>query len=199
MKRRKRAPSKTRPLLRLLSSNREEREKEKVSSKLSVSKALIEKDELGDDEEKEDIEDLASTTSSVIKRKTLKQLKIPVTDLEKYPSKCGLKETELFFPTSASALHDTGVDSKYIGTREGLSGYKGLYCCLFEGCDYGACVWANTLSHIRRVHLWHAVGCRYCPTLAWWQSRTWSDHMSHNHPDVPISPSRNIWCSPRIL
>ena len=127
-------------------------------------KDMVEKHELGDDEEEEDIEDLVSTTSSVIKRKTLKQLKIPVTDQEKYPSKCGLKDSKLFFPTSASTLYDTGVDSKYICTREGLSRYKGLYCC----CDYGAQVQANTLSHIHRVHLGHAVGCRYCTTRAWW-------------------------------
>ena len=102
--------------------HREEKEKEKTSMKLSVSKESVEKDELGDDEEEEDIEDSASTTSSVVKRKTLKQLKIPSADQEKYPSKCNLKEAELFFPTSASTLHDTGVDPKYFGTREGLSG-----------------------------------------------------------------------------
>ena len=128
----------------------------------------VEKDELGDEEEEEeDIEDSASTTSSIAKCKTLKQLKIHSADQEKYSSKCSLKEAELFFPTSTSTLHDTGVDSKYIGTCEGLSRYKGLYCCLFESCDYEAQVRANTLSHIRRVHLGHTVGCRYCPTHAW--------------------------------
>ena len=172
--------------------HREEREKEKVSMKLSVSKASVERDELGEEEEEEDIEDSASTTSSTMKHKTLKQLKIPVADQEKYPSKCNLKEAELFFPTSASTLHNTGVDAKYIGTREGLSRYKGLYCCLFEGCDFGAQVRANTLSHIRRVHLGHAVGCRYHPTHAWWQAYTWSDHMTHTHPDVPKYPSQEI-------
>ena len=84
------------------------------------------------------------------------------------------------------------MSTKYIGTREGLSGYKGLYCCLFEGCDYGAQVRANTLSHIRRVHLGHAVGCRFCPTHAWWQARTWSDHMTHTHPNVPKYPPQNV-------
>ena len=171
----------------------EEREKEKASAKLSISKGSVEKDELGDDEEEEeDIEDLASTTSSIAKCKTLKQLKIPSVDQEKYPSKCSLREAKLFFPTSASTLHDTGVDSKYIGTCEGLSGYKGLYCCLFESCNYGAQVRANTLSHIRRVHLGHAVGCKYCPTRAWWQARTWSDHMSHTHPNVPKYPPQEV-------
>ena len=173
--------------------HREEREKEKASVKLSISKGSVEKDELGDEEEEEeDIEDLASTTSSVTKCKTLKQLKIPSVDQEKYPSKCSLKQAELFFPTSASTLHNTGVDSKYIGTRKGLSGYKGLYCCLFENCDYGAQVRANTLSHIRRVHLGHAVGCRYCPTRAWWLAHTWLDHMSHTHPNVLKYPPQEV-------
>ena len=169
-----------------------EREKEKATMKLSVRKASVGRDELSKEEEEEDIEDSASTTSSTTKRKTLKQLEVSVTDQEKYPSKCNLKEAELFFPMSASTLHDTGVDAKYIGTREGLSGYKGLYCCLFEGCDFGAQVRANTLSHIRRVHLGHAVGCRYCPTHAWWQARTWSDHMTHTHPDVPKYPPQEM-------
>ena len=113
--------------LRPLLSSTEKREKrDKASAKLSVSKSSVEKDELRDEEEEEeDIEDLASTTSSIAKHKTLKQLKILTADQEKYPSKCSLKEAELFFPTSASTLHDTGVDSKYIGTCEGLSGYKG--------------------------------------------------------------------------
>ena len=70
----------------------EEREKEKATLKLSVSKALVERDKLGKDEEEEDIEDSASITSSTTKRKTLKQLKVLVTDQEKYPSKCNLKE-----------------------------------------------------------------------------------------------------------
>ena len=173
--------------------HREEKEKDNASAKLSISKSSVEKDELdSEEEEEEDIEDLASTTSSISKRKTLKQLKIPTADQEKYPSKCSLKEAVLFFPTSTSTLHDTSVESKYISTREGLSGYKGLYCCLFENCDYGAQVRANTLSHICRVHLGHAVGCRYCPTQAWWQARTWSDHMLHTHPDVPKYPQQEM-------
>ena len=172
--------------------HRKEREKEKATLKLSVTKASVEKYELDKEEEEEDIEDSMSTTSSSTKRKTLKQLKVSVTDQERYPSKCNLKEAVLFFPTSVSTLHDTGVDAKYIGTREGLSRYKGLYCCLFEGCDFSTQVRANTLSHIRRVHLGHAVGCRYCPTHTWWQAHTWSDHMAHTHPDVPKYPPQEM-------
>ena len=77
-----------------------------------------------------------------------------------------------------------------------MSRYKGLYCCLFEDCDYGAQVWANTLSHIHRVHLGHGLGCRYIPTHPWWQARTWSDHMSHTHPDVPKYPPQEISGAP---
>ena len=192
MRKRRKAPSRMRPHLLHLLNNIARKEKEKASMKLSVSKASVERDEIGEDEEEEDIKDSASTTSSTTKSKTLKQLKVSVTDQEKYPSKCSLKEAELSFPTSVSTLHNTGVDAKYIGTREGLSGYKGLYCCLFEGCDFGAQVRANTLSHMRRVHLGHAVGCRYCPTHGWWQARTWSDHMTHAHPDIPKYPPQEM-------
>ena len=171
--------------------HREEREKEKATLKLSVT-VSVERDKLCKEEEEEDIEDSASITSFTTKCKTLKQLKVLVADQEKYPSKCNLKEAELFFPTSTSRLHDTGVDAKYISTRDGLSGYKGLYCCLFEDCDFSTQVRANILSHIRRVHLGHAVGCRYCPTHAWWQARTWSDHMTHTHPDVPKYPPQEM-------
>ena len=54
--------------------HREEREKEKATLKLSVSKAAVKRDKLGEEEEEEDIEDSASTTSSTTKCKTLKQL-----------------------------------------------------------------------------------------------------------------------------
>ena len=90
MKKRRKAPSRMQPLSLHLLNNIERKEKEKVSMKLSVSKASVERDELG--EEEEDIKDSASTTSSTTKRKTLRQLKVPVADQEKYPSKCNLKE-----------------------------------------------------------------------------------------------------------
>ena len=59
--------------------HRKEREKEKATQKLSVSKASDEKNEFCEEEEEEDIEDSASTTSSTTKRKTLKQLKASLT------------------------------------------------------------------------------------------------------------------------
>ena len=82
-------------------------------------------------------------------------------------------------------MHDTGVPAKYIGSRENLPQYKGLYCCLFDSCDYGAQVRASTCSHLRRVHLGHAIGCRYCPAKGWWQARYWVNHMKSQHPGLP--------------
>ena len=50
--------------------HREKKERDKASAKLSVTKLALEKDKIG--EEEEDIEDSASTTSSVFsKHKTL--------------------------------------------------------------------------------------------------------------------------------
>ena len=126
---------------------------------------------------------------------------------EKYPTKCKLSEAQLIYPTSAESLHETGVDGKYIGTRENLPGYKGLYCCLFGNCYYGAQVCGNTLSHIHRVHLGAAYGCRFCPELAWWQARSWSNHMDsvHSHEpkyealQLPSGPIEAVKVEPEIF
>ena len=149
---------------------------------VSKAKVDVEDDEIDiDDEEGSDDESVVSTVSD--KPKTLiKQLK---KSSPKYPTKCSTSEAHLFFPTSHETVHDTGVPGKYIGSRENLPQYKGLYCCMFEGCDYGAQVRASTLSHIRRVHLRHAIGCRYCPAKGWWQARYWLNHMDSCHADLP--------------
>ena len=60
-------------------------------------------------------------------------------------------------------MHQTGVDARYIGTCKKLSGYKGIYCCMFSDCNYGAQVKGIVYLHIRRVHLGVALGCRFCP------------------------------------
>ena len=112
----------------------------------------------------------------------LKQKKKSAT---KYPSKCSLAEALLFFPTSDKTVHETGVDGKLIGSRENLLQYHGLYCCLYKGCDYGAQTQGNSLSHIRRVHLGHALGCRFCPEKSWWQARYWIKHMDQEHSNLP--------------
>ena len=40
------------------------------------------------------------------------------TQAKKYPTICQLNEAQLVYPASASTLHDTGVDPKYIGSRK---------------------------------------------------------------------------------
>ena len=84
---------------------------------------------------------MASTTSSQFTTPpshTLSQIKESKKAMEKYPYKCDLKEAQLFFPTSTETMHQTGVDAQCVGTREKLSGHKGIYCCMFGDCDYGA-------------------------------------------------------------
>ena len=97
--------------------------------------------EEGIEEEEEEIEDMASTTSSQFTAPpshTLSQIKESKKAMEKDPCKCDLKEVQLFFPTSTETMHQTGVDTQCVGTCEKLSGYKGIYCCMFGDCDYGA-------------------------------------------------------------
>ena len=134
-----------------------------------------------DEDELEETDSVVSTSSRSTKTKSCS--KGPQS--KKYPTKCLLSEAQLFYPTSAESLHETGVDAKHIGSRENLSEYKGLYCCLYGNCEYGAQVRGNTYSHICRVHLGAAFGCRFCPTLAWWQARSWYNHMDGTHPDQP--------------
>ena len=142
-----------------IKQNKEERAKELQSKALSVTKGSIEHEEIGNEEESESV---TSTSSQASKPHTLSQMS---KHKEKYPTKCKLSEVQLFYPTSSESLHETGMDGKYIGTRENLPGYKGLYCCLFGNCDYGAQVRGHTLSHIQCVHLGAAFGCRFCPEL----------------------------------
>ena len=124
-----------------VAAHKKEKERDEASKLLSKSKQEIEAEEVdaGKDDDESDEES-----------KTLKQKKKPTA---KYPSKCSLAEAHLFFPTSDKTVHETGVDGKLIGSRENLPQYRGLYCCLFKGCDYGAQTRGNTLSHIRLVHL----------------------------------------------
>ena len=184
-----------------IKQNKEEHAKDEQSKALSVAKGSIEHEEIGDEEESESI---ASSSSQVSKPCTLSQMSL---HKEKYPTKCKLSEAQLFYPTSSESLHKTGVDGKFIGTRENLPGYKGLYCCLFGNCDYGAQVRGNTLSHIHRVHLGAAFGCRFCPKLAWWQAKSWSNHMDSVHSNeqkyealkLPSGPIEAVKVEPDIF
>ena len=156
-------------------ANKEERARDAKSQGLAISKEAVESEEV-DFEGDEDHDSVVSSSSQPTKARSKSK---------KYPNKCNISAAQLFYPTSAESLHETGVDGKYIGSRENLPAYKGLYCCLFENCEYGAQVRGNTYSHIRRVHLGAAFGCRFCPTLAWWQARSWSTHMDSVHSDQP--------------
>ena len=169
-----------------VSTFRKEKEKEQASVSLSKTKSEVEGEE--DRRESDDSDEDADEGSQ--KPLTLKQKKKSGT--KKYPSYCSIAEATLFYPTSSKTVHETGVDNKYIGARENLPQYRGLYCCLYGDCDYGAQVRGATLSHIRRVHLGHAIACKYCPQKAWWQARYWLIHMSEEHPDLPIYEIVNL-------
>ena len=165
-----------------IKANKEERAKDAKSKDLSVTKGTVESEEVGiEGEGAEETDSIISSGSQPSKAQTRPK----GTQAKKYPTICQLNEAQLVYPASASTLHDTGVDPKYIGSRENLAAYKGLYCCLVGNCDYGAQVRGNTLSHIRRVHLGVAFGCRFCPGSAWWQARSWSNHMESAHPLQP--------------
>ena len=123
-----------------------------------------------------------STSSAPLKTLAAKKKET----VSKYPSACSLKEASLFYPTSDSTLHATGVDAKYITDRKKIGSYgsyKGYYCCAWQDCDYAAQTHGAVATHVRRVHLGHALACRFCPTMAWWQARYWSDHMDRFHSD----------------
>ena len=163
------------------------KEKDKEQASVSLSKA---KSEVEDEESKRESDD-SDEDAEVEAQKplTLKQKRKSV---KKYPSHCSIMEATLFYPTSSKTVHETGVDSKYIGARENLPQYRGLYCCLYGNCDYGAQVRGATLSHIRRVHLGHALAYKYCPEKSWWQARYWLTHMSEEHPGLPMFEIVNL-------
>ena len=164
-----------------IKANKEERAKDIRSKDLSVTKGAVELEEVGIEGEGAEETDSIISGSQPSKAQTCPKR----TQAKKYPTICQLNEAQLVYPASASTLHDTGEDPKYIGSRENLAAYKGLYCCLFRNCNYGAQVRGNTLSHICRVHLGVAFGCRFCPGSAWWQARSWSNHMDSVHPLQP--------------
>ena len=105
--------------------------------------------------------------------------------IEKYPSACNIKEAQLFYPTSAGTLHTTGVNPEYVTDHKKIGTYKGYYCCNYKGCSYAGHTHGVVCTHVRRVHLGHALGCRFCPAMSWWQVRYWSDHMDKVHFNQP--------------
>ena len=96
-----------------IKQNKKEHAKELQSKNLSVTKGSVEHEEVGEERDVEETESVASTSSQPSKLRTLSQIK----HKEKYPTKCKLSEAQLFYPTSAESLHETGVDGKFIGNQ----------------------------------------------------------------------------------
>ena len=165
-----------------------EKEKDAQVAYLSVPAEIVAEDP--DEPETEEILDSASTTSSQLtgaRPKTLSQIKKQHDNVDEYPNKCNIAEVQLFFPASEKTLPQTGVPSKYIGSREDVGPYRGAYRCLYgEGCEYGAQSRDVVCTHVRRVHLGIALACRFCPNKVWWQARYWLLHMRDNHSEMPL-------------
>ena len=121
----------------------------------------------------DDDDDLASvhsahSTTSTASHQTLAAKKRAT--VEKYPSFCNIKAATLFFPTSSDTLHATGINPEHITDRKNIGPYCGYYCCAFGDCSYAAQTHGVVATHVRRVHLGHALGCRFCTGSAWWQA-----------------------------
>ena len=101
-----------------IKQNKEEHARELQSKNLSVTKGSVEHEEVGEERDVEETESVTSTSSQPSKPRTLSQ----INHKEKYPTKCKLSKAQLFYPTSAESPHETGVDGKFIGTRENLIG-----------------------------------------------------------------------------
>ena len=128
---------------------------------------------------------MASVSSSQAPTlKTLAQKKKET--VQKYPNACSLKEASLFYPTSLNTMHSASINVAHVSVHMKIGTYKGYYRCAHpSGCDYAAQMYGIVTSHIRCVHEGVALGCRFCPTLAWWQARYWSEHMDKKHHDQP--------------
>ena len=142
---------------------------------------------IDDDDDEADMETASVQTShSASSSTSLKTLAAKKhTTIQKYPSACNIKSAQLFYPTSSDTLHSTGVYPDYVTDRKKIGPYKGYYCCNYGDCQYAGQTHGVVCTHVRRVHLGHALGCRFCPTLSWWQARYWSDHMDRAHSNQP--------------
>ena len=83
-------------------------------------------------------------------------------------------------------MHSTGINVAHVSECMKIGRYKGYYCCAHpSGCNYAAQMYGIVTSHICCIHEGVALGCRFCPTLAWWQARYWSEHMDKKHHNQP--------------
>ena len=113
---------------------------------------------------------------------------------EKYPILS--KDIKVFFPTGKGTHLHISVDSS-LRKRDsaGSDGKTWRYRCLFKEkgeaagynlteadkeCDY-CCLQLGAMStHLRKVHLGHAIGCRYCDWRSY-RGTNWIDHMKKFH------------------
>ena len=113
---------------------------------------------------------------------------------EKYPILS--KDIKVFFPTGKGTHLHISVDSS-LRKRDsaGSDGKTWRYRCLFKEngeaagytltetdkeCDY-CCLQLGAMStHLRKVHLGHAIGCRYCDWRSY-RGTNWVDHMKKFH------------------
>ena len=158
-------------LAHLLKAQKEEREQDTAAARKAILKSKADQEApIGAAKRK------ASSSSTLRAKKT---------GDDEFPNKCSLEEAQLYFPTNLDTMHQTGIPSFWIGDRIKLGGYKGCYPCQGSDCEYVAQTRGVLCTHIRRVHLGFALGCRLCPEKAWWQARYWSEHMDKVHSDVP--------------
>ena len=169
-------------LANLLKAQREEREQDKAATAEVIFQRKLQQE--ADSTPSSSQQTGEQLTGAAKCKKTLKEQKAAKSN-DDYPEKCSLAEAQLYFPTSLDSMHQTGVADSWIGERIKLGGYKGCYPCMGANCDYVAQTRGVLCSHVRRVHLGVAIGCRFCPEKSWWQARTWAEHMDKVHEDMP--------------
>ena len=97
-----------------------------------------------------------------------------------FPDFCSLNECKVVFPTGEKALTMTGVLGEWVSPRSS----DGHYGCLFGDCPARISGKPNCATHIRRVHLGVAIGCRHCDKK-YFKPKGFLDHMRQKHPELP--------------
>ena len=106
------------------------------------------------------------------------------------------KEVKVFFPTAKGTHLHLSVDSS-LRKRDsaGSDGKTWRYRCLFaekgeaagysvsdqdKECAYTCQQLGAMSNHLRKVHLGHAIGCKFCDWRSY-RANTWIDHMKKYH------------------
>ena len=121
---------------------------------------------------------------------------LPVEKDDKFP--LGSNLVAVYYPTIGHhSEHHIGVANELVGAREAYGHDKNRYRypCAFEenankvglivedhdkGCDYFTQQMSATVTHIRRVHLGIALGCRFCDWRTY-SRESWQKHMKKLH------------------